>query len=246
MNLPTDISLPFFAYGLFKPGQLCFYRIKDFVEKTADYTVNGILKERDGMPLLIESNDFKIKGKLIYFQKGKAEEAFKRIVEIEPEKVYRWADRKVDRSAVICGGYDGQIREFDEEPYGGIIANVLLGRREERGSRDLEGETDWDGRNDPLFKQGLEEVEDILRKNSGFDWEYKSLFRLQMAYLLLWSAIERYAGLRYHLGKNALVKVKQIAQDDCFVESLKKNVKEKREVYDAVDLDKYKLDPDNP
>jgi hypothetical protein len=29
MNPPDDIGLPFFAYGLFKPGQLCYSRIRD-------------------------------------------------------------------------------------------------------------------------------------------------------------------------------------------------------------------------
>ena len=83
MNPPHDTSLPFFAYGIFKPGQLCFSRISDLVEKTVENTVGGYLKERDGIPLLILGNNYsRIKGYLIYFRVGKEGDAYNRIVGI--------------------------------------------------------------------------------------------------------------------------------------------------------------------
>jgi len=33
MKPPRNIELPFFTYGLFKPGQLCFFRIKEFTKE---------------------------------------------------------------------------------------------------------------------------------------------------------------------------------------------------------------------
>jgi hypothetical protein len=123
---------------------------------------------------------------------------------------------------------------------------VLLGEREQRGSTDIEDLREWDGKDDPLFKYGLKEVEAILNDNSNFDWEYKSLFRLQMAYILLWSAIERYASLKYLLGDEVCKKIFQIAKEKSFIESLKKNVSSVRTVFSAVDLEKYTLDPNNP
>jgi len=225
MNPPNEVSLPFFAYGLFKPGQLCFSSICDIVKKTVECTVPGILKERDGIPLLVlGSSHFSIKGYLIYFDAGKEDEAYDRIIGIEPDKVYRWVTIKVNDSR----------------------ANALIGRREQRGSYDLEYFDEWDGRTDPFFKQGLEEVESILKANSSFDSEFRALLRLQMAYALLWSAIERYAGLKYHLGKRANEKVYQIATEKSFIDSLKKNVHRRREVFSATDLTKYTLDPDEP
>lgn len=225
MNIPNDTALPFFAYGIFKPGQLCFPRIEDLIRETVEVKVNGILKERDGIPLLIESVYSKIKGYLIYFNSGSEGDAYRRIIEIEPDEVYQWSEIKVNND---------------------IISNVLLGRKKQRGSSDLEHVGEWDGRNDPFFVQGLDEVETILKNNSKFDWEYKSLFRLQMAYTFLWSAIERYAGLKYHLGKKTNEKVYQIANEKCFAESLKKNVKGVREVFSTTDLNSYKLDPEDP
>ena len=125
-------------------------------------------------------------------------------------------------------------------------ANVLVGKRSLRGSSYLEHVNEWDGRSDPFFQQGIEEVEAILRANSKFDKEFRSLLRLQMAYTLLWSAIERYAGLKYHLSKRVSEKVYQIAQEQCFVDNLKKYVQNKREVFSATDLSKYTLDPNDP
>ena len=225
MGLPNKTDLPFFAYGLFKPGQLCFFRIKKLVKKSIHGTVDGILKERDGIPLLVNSNYSKVKGYLIYFDSYKENDAYHHIVEIEPDKVYRWDEVKVN---------------------GSVIANVLLGKKEQRGSSELEYFEEWDGKSDPYFKQGLEEIEAILKDNSDFDWGYRSLFRIQMAYTLLWSAIERYAGLRYHLGNKVNKKVFRIVEEKCFTDSLKRNVKSVREVFSATDLEKYTLDPNDP
>lgn len=225
MELPSKTDLPFFAYGIFKPGQLGFFRIKEQTKNTVKGVVDGILKERDGMPLLIKSNCFKIKGRLIYFYNGKEDDAYHHIIEIEPDKVYRWDEIKVNNR---------------------IIANVLLGKKEQKGSSDLERLEEWDGKSDPFFKYGLKEVEVILRDNPDFNGKYRSLFRIQMAYTLLWSAIERYASFRYNLGDEVCKKVFRIAEEKCFVESLKRNVISTRKVFNAADLEKYTLDPNDP
>jgi len=225
MNRPNDITLPFFAYGIFKPGQLCYSRIGDLVAKTTECTVPGFLKERDGIPLLVlEKNYSKIKGYLIHFIVGEEVNAYDRIISIEPDEVYRWNLVKVNDSN----------------------ANVLVGKRDQRGSSDLEHFDEWDGKTDPFFKQGLEEVEAILRANSEFDLEFRALLRLQMAYSLLWSAIERYAGLKYHLGKNSTEKVNKIASEKCFADALRKFVKIERQVFSTTDLKEYTLDPNDP
>ena len=225
VNLPKKTSLPFFAYGLFKPRQLCYSRIKELVRETKEGTVGGRLKERDGMPLLVSNPNDTVRGHLIYFHAGKEDEAYNRIMEIEPEEVYRWDTIRVDDQ---------------------VDANVLLGRKEGRGSFDIEHCEEWDGRSDPFFNQGLQEVEDILKANPHFKPDYKPLFRLHMAYSLLWSAIERYTGLKYHLGTKVNQKVYQIAGEKCFAASLKDNVKGKREVFSAADLGKCVLDPEDP
>ena len=224
MKLPNNINLPFFAYGIFKPGQLCYPRIADLVKEYSFSSISGSLKERDGVPLLLLNNISKINGALINFSDGQENQAYQRIADIEPEEVYTWKEAKIDN----------------------ITANVLVGRRTDRGSFEIEHLNNWDGKNDPLFKQAIEEIDLILKVNSEFDWEYRSLFRLQMGYTLLWTAIERYAGLKYHLGNRATEKIYNIAEEKSFIKSLKKNVKDIRYIYSTTDLEKYTLDPDNP
>ncbi len=225
MNLPDNLLLPFFAYGIFKPGQLCFTRIKEFVSEYKDGYVKGYLKERDGIPLLIKGDSSKVKGYLIHFHSGKEEEAYNRIIEIEPDEVYKWGEIQVD---------------------GKINANVLLGKRDKRGASELENIEEWNGQEDPFFTSTLEEIEDILRNHSNFSWNYRNLFRLQMAYMLLWTAMERYAGLKYHLGKRVTDKVFKIADEQSFADALKKYVKKKRKIFSTIDLEKYTLDPVDP
>ena len=74
----------------------------------------------------------------------------------------------------------------------------------------------------------------------------KPLFRLQMAYTLLWSAFERYASLRYHLGHKAMEKIIQIADEPAFGRALGEIASGQREVFSTTDLAKYTLDPDQP
>jgi len=67
-----------------------------------------------------------------------------------------------------------------------------------------------------------------------------------MAYVLLWSAIERYAGLRYHLGTHVNEKVNNLAAEETFAKSLKKHVDRTDKVYRATDLKEVTLDSNDP
>lgn len=226
MKLPDDITLPFFAYGLFKPGQLCFFRIRDLVENFQYAEVNGSLKERDGIPLLVLNDYSVVKGSLIHFQADKEIEAYEKINEIEPGSVYQW--------------YRIKLRN-------GTLANVLLGKKANTGSGDLDHTDEWDGKNDPFFKDAIGIIEEILRENSFFSWhDMKNILRLQMAYTLLWSAIERYSGLRYDLGNRPGRKVNNIVNEEAFITGLKRHVKNKREVFSSSNQRKFILDPDKP
>jgi hypothetical protein len=229
MDLPSNSKLPFFAYGTFKPGQLAFFRIKQFVDRCTNDSVKGQLWERDAVPLLVPTEIYPsdISGNLIFFQSGGEELAYKEIIAIEPSKIYCWEEVTTKE---------------------GVIANTLVGKDYEIGSKPYDGNC-WDGRNDPFFTEALEEIDDILHENIHPDPNsLKPLFRVQMAYLLLWIAIERYASLRYHLGSDRESKRKKcIASEKAFQEGLKKHIhKKNREIFSANELLSYKLDPNNP
>lgn len=220
MDRPPSIDRPFFAYGLFRPGQLAFFQLRDLVSKAPEpASVAGSLLLRDGLPIIDRKGCGSIKGALLTFLPERAVEAYNRISAMEPDKHYRWDQAKVD----------------------GTLVNVLVGLSPGKGSSPCE-EDEW---NDPLFTAALDVVEETLMQH--FDWNLKPLFKLQMAYLLLWSSIERYVSLRYHLGGKVTEKVSQLAHEAAFAESLRRHVKDSRGVY-RTDRpgEKEVLDPKSP
>lgn len=224
MERPRSCDLPFFAYGLFRPGQLAFFQLRELVDKVTEPAIlDGSLRVRDGLPIIHPAEPGSVRGALLTFLPQRATEAYDRISAMEPDKHYRWHEGKVD----------------------GRVANVLVGRSPSRGSVPCE-EAEWNGWKDPLFTAALDVVEET-RKSQTFDWNLKSLFRLQMAYLLLWSSIERYVSLRYHLGAKVTEKVGQLAHESAFAQSLQLCVDGCREVYRAdCPGEKEVLDPQSP
>jgi len=225
MELPSRLDLPFFAYGLFRPGQLGFLRVRAYVIDAKPSSVRGDLRIRDGLPIADGSGQGLIHGSVLVFAPGLGLAPYERIVEIEPGSQYVWGSAFAD----------------DTE------CNILWGRSPTKGSIPLE-EPDWDGRDDPLFTTALEVVEEALAANSQFAWDLRPMFRLQMAYLLLWSSIERYTSLRYHLGDKAFDKVKQLAGEAEFVRAMKSlTVAGDRSVQRADrPTDRIRFDPGNP
>jgi hypothetical protein len=229
MELPADVSLPFIAYGIFKPGELAFLRLKPFVDKVSPFTIRKQLMVRDGVPILnwqhtsAEGTD----GFAIAFRKSDQMTAYKAIVDLEPDHQYRW--------------------ELIDGPG---PANILVGRSPEKGSVQFDrfdGGTQWQGEWDPLFTVALEVVEQTLAENSDFQGDLKPLMRLQMAYLLLWSAIERYGTLRYSMGDNPMSKINRIGTESTFATLLATTVSDKRSIQRADrPTDKVTLDPENP
>jgi hypothetical protein len=232
---PDDLSLPFFAYGIFRPGQLAYFRVRDFVERVdVPAIVHGSLLIRDGLPIIDRESPGEVVGALIKFAERHAVDGYAQISALEPAKQYWWCESKVTA---------------DTGTSGGVVANVLMGRSPDKGSIPWEGHEgeEWDGWTDPLFTTALDVVEETLAE-ADFDWDLRPLFRLQMAYLLLWSSIERYASLRYYLGRGDVwQKVKQVASEPAFGLSLQQHVAERREVRRADEpSDKATLDESRP
>lgn len=235
MDLPHNIDQPFFTYGLFRPGQLAFFQLRGFISNVKEPArVKGRLLVRDGLPILDPERDTSVKGALLTFEPPCAVAAYTCIAEMEPDNHYSWSERHVD----------------------GTLVNVLDGRSPTKGSKPLDG-AEWNGWDDPLFTTALDVVEETLtsqgekltrEKDDNFDM--KPLFRLQMAYLLLWSSIERYVSLRYHLGDKVSKKVAKLATEKAFTEGLNHHIHikdDKREVYRADKPDKkVVLDPNAP
>jgi hypothetical protein len=232
MRPPGDVLLPFFAYGFFRPGQLGFIRIRQYVERVDRSAAGtGDILLRDGLPILVREGGYRIPGALIWFGQGQGVDAYASIAAMEPEKLYRWETITINDSR-------GEK----------IGANALVGVKPMRGSSG-EGINieEWDGAHDPLFTTALDVIGETLEANASDDGSLRPFFRLQMAYLLLWTAIERYVSLRYSLGEDVVRKVELLADETAFREALHETVQGTRKVFSAkAPEDKFVLDARNP
>ena len=209
--LPEDLNLPFFAYGIFKKGQISFFRIKDFVKDIKQTHIeNAFLAERDGIPLLgvkkeneILEGDFaniyadnRVYGDLISFKKVNLKEAYLSIANIEPEKQYLWGTVKI----------------------GNVKVNTLIGRRVFKGSIPMH-EQSWDmSFHDPFIGGVIKFKEDVLASED----RRENFIELQAVYLMLWTAIERICTLKFSLASKSEGLEKQLIE----------NLQDDKKVYD--------------
>ena len=179
LNPPLNQKLPFLAYGSFKPGELRFNLIKQFVVKTKPTKVYGLMKEKDGVPIFYTTKTksyawFDYTAYEIHFKKGQEQQAYQIISENEPNSYYTWVN------------FQG--------------ANILEGKSRLRGLEEFMDET-WSFKHDPYFSQGLLACKEIRKgsrsKMPELHQEYFDFFCNQSAFMLLWTIIERFCTLKY-------------------------------------------------
>jgi hypothetical protein len=73
----------------------------------------------------------------------------------------------------------------------------------------------------------------ISTRPASFDWP--RLFCLQMAYVLFWAVMERYAALAYGPNLEPMEKVRQIGADPLFQAALQSTVERTHRVFDSRD-----------
>lgn len=226
LNLPDNTDLPFFDYGIFKPGQIAYSRIKEYEkESPKECTVKHKMFLRDGVPFILKDpNEISsTEGFLFKFQENESENAYKTISETVSKKLYYW--KKID------------VR--------GESANALIGRSPSKSRPEPIGSC-FDGRNDPYFKGALDLIRDDLDEKLN-PKEIKDYFKLQRNYILLWAAVERYCSLKY--GPRFKTKINEkLASEWIFQESLRCHVPlgKTRHIYRTDTLDKLTLDCNNP
>ncbi len=184
MRKPPDKELPLFVYGLFKPDELAYGQISEFVEgEPSEASVSGSLYVRDGLPLLeLRSGGTPVRGYVLQFREADA--AYRTVSQFESGKHYEW-------------------QECAPSPCDSP-ANVLVGRKPSNASVLTEW-SEWHSDQDPVFKEGMQVVRETRdcygtepfqsAPPGSFDWA--RFFQLQMAYLLLWTILERYTSLAY-------------------------------------------------
>ena len=84
MDNPPNLNLPFFADGVFKPGQLAFFQLKDLVsEVSAPTKIRGTLLLRDGLPIIDEAGHGEVTGVILRFSDDSILEAYRRIAALD-------------------------------------------------------------------------------------------------------------------------------------------------------------------
>ena len=206
---PPRLDLPIFAYGLLKPDQPAHELVGDIVVQTEHATLpTGGLRVRDGLPILDPEGSVGVQGVLLTFTAGKEKRAYTAVCEVAPRQHYRW-----DMTDMRVEGRPGRV-------------NVLRGRHPDRGSSD-EWFSSWSAADDPLLRFGLVAVRRAALEHAtapfptvgGDDttmWD--RFYALQAAYLLLWSAVERFTALAYGPAKPALERTWRLGDDPRFRE----------------------------
>jgi len=224
---PLNPTLPFFAYGIFKPNELAYWLLAPHVINSQECTINGSLFIYDGLPFLNSQRNLstQVVGKLLYFSPSKKSDAYKQIREHGLQNHYQLKVIQVGTTTANC-----------------LVRNLPAGV-----GRPFMG-SEWKGKKDPLFTTALEVVKDLVQTNRVFQNDLKPLFALEAAYLLLWSSIERYVSWRHYLGGIASSeKVLRLAGEQAFITALSKTVSETREIREAADpRKKLILDSHNP
>jgi hypothetical protein len=206
---PPRLHLPMFAYGPDKPDQPAYDLLEGFVvQKEAATLASGGLRVRDGLPLLDPDGTAGVSGVLLTFAVGREKAAYTTVCDIAPRQHYRW-----DMTEMRVDGRPGRV-------------NVLRGRHPDRGSSE-EWFSSWSANDDPLLRHGMVHVRRAALEHAtapfptvaGADapmWE--RFYGLQAAYLLLWSAVERFTALAYGPAVPALDRTWRLGDDPRFRE----------------------------
>jgi hypothetical protein len=206
---PPAPDRPLFAYGLLKPRELAYPEIAEYVSQTDAGTIRGCLRLRDGLPLFDPAGPGEVSGCLLRFDPLRSQEAWAAVGNFVPDKHYKHYKYDTADVAMAAGEH--------------VEANVLVGRRIGRGTAPEELDC-WSAVLDPAFVEGLAEVSALTIETApaGVASQpdgptfWRVSFRLQAAYLLLWSVVERYTALRHGPGLDPAERITQLGTEDAF------------------------------
>ncbi len=205
--MPADTAKPFFAYGALKPGELGHDLIADEVDRMESATVTGYLWVRDGVPLIFSDSDKgQVEGTAIWF---KSLRGYRQISRFEPRSFYQWGSVELSN---------------------GVQANALVpahGLKPDRGGGDALWEP-WQTARDPLFNFGLNTVSAAIRADGQAPLNptdsdpgtWDRFYRLQSAYMLACSILERIAFRVVGAEADVTARVTQLGRTSAFIEAV--------------------------
>ena len=57
LSIPFNINIPFIAYGSFKPSELRYNLIEEYIQDYYEIKIIGLMEEKDGVPIFGLGND---------------------------------------------------------------------------------------------------------------------------------------------------------------------------------------------
>jgi hypothetical protein len=217
LDAPEDQNLPCFVYGALKPGMPAFEQLRGFVAKHEPDAVSGDLWVRDGLPMLRTNDSQNISGVLLRWMPGQEADGYRAVCHFEPRSHYSWSEVEL-RS--------------------GTKANTLVMRFAGKGNPQVLDQNRWNLRDDPAFGPGMEAVESALREVDAMpgdsrqsDWH--RFFRSQMAYLLLWSILERLSALCIGPAEAPTSRIKRLHELPGMEDIVRRHVKRSGKVSDS-------------
>ena len=206
---PDDIDKPFFAYGIFKEGQIAHFKLELFISEVDDEAEieDCKLKMRDGFPLVAEASRRIVKGQVLSFDEKYSEQAYDIICKSLADDLYEWKTKTVN----------------------GREVNVLFGKDPDVGAYSLQNDdgtynNNYDGSKDIFFNELIVflNLESEKFKDRPFDYKDDGydIFRLQMNYMMLWSAVDRYCKMKYGAINYNRHNLDLFSRDKLFADSL--------------------------
>jgi len=199
-----------FAYGLLRRDQPAHDLLEGLVLRAEPAALpSAALRVRDGLPLLDPDGTTGVDGDLVTFTAGREKEAYTTVCGVAPRQHYRW-----DMTEVTV--HEGPA----------VRANVLRGRHPDRGSPD-EWFSSWSSVDDPLLAFGMVAVRSTALAHAaapipalaGGDPDlWARFYAMHGAYLLLWSAVERFTALAYGPAQPAPDRTWRLGDDPRFKE----------------------------
>ncbi len=230
MDLPEKLDWPLFVYGALKPRFPAFEVLRTWVETFERGSVSGELLVRDGLPLLRKSDHGSVEGYLLRWKPGQESDAYAVVCAFEPRSHYEWSEVTLET---------------------GTQANALVIRFPNKGNPQHIHASSWSLADDPAFGPGLEAVRRVLEETDQmpgdtFDSNWQRFFRSQMAFLLLWSILERLSALCFGPGQDPMERIKRLHELPGMKDLVRLNVQRTDKVSDSRNPDvAYKLDGTN-
>lgn len=228
----NKLNLPFFAYDVFKPGEIAYSRIKEFIDEDKsiiDYRVEYPLDIINGVPFLFKSRGYyRTLGSLLYFNsEDDASKAYEIISQAKSFKLYGWTTIN-----------DGFVR-----------MNVLVGKNKIIKVQYHENRGEYHSKEDPMIVNVLYTIwNNILPLLGSKQFSDDNFFNLQMNYTMLWSSIDRYLVFKYgkrNQQENLVCLANEKSFEDAVLLFSDKNDRNP-EVLSNEDYRRFKLDKKRP